>query len=148
MRLNAEKILKKCKDIDEALGQIEKFKSVPKEEFVENTDYKYIAYAGFVILTEALIDICFHISAKKLKKAPTEYAECFGILKENKLLEPAVADALQRMARFRNRLIHMYGKVDFGEVHDYISGSLWAIKDFKETLKSLMDSDTTGKEQS
>ncbi|MBI3592109.1 MAG: DUF86 domain-containing protein [Nitrospirae bacterium] len=141
MRLNREKIFKKFREIDEAMGKLERFKSVPKEEFIENTDYNYIAYAGFVILTEAVIDICFHISAKKLKKAPTEYAECFNFLKENNLLDPQTSDILSEMARFRNLLIHGYGKVDFGKVHNYISDSLWAINVFKEKVKSLVEAE-------
>ncbi len=111
MRLDIEKIFKKCSEIDEALGQLKKYKSISKEEFIENIEYRYIAYAGFIILTEAVIDICFHISAKKLKKAPTEYAECFDILKKSGLLDADVADTLKGMARFRNLLIHGYEKL-------------------------------------
>lgn len=141
MKINIEKIFKKCKEIDEAIGQLEKYKSISREDFMGNTDYKYIAYAGFVILTEAIIDICFHISAKKLKKAPTEYAECFDILNKNNLLDASVANVLKDMARFRNLLIHGYGKVDFGRVYDYISDDLPSIKSFKETVKSIVESE-------
>ncbi len=141
MKLNIEKIFKRLREMDEAMQQIEKFKSVSREEFIENIEYRYIAYAGFIILTEAVIDICFHISAKKLKKVPTEYAECFEILEKNGLIDADVAHTLKTMARFRNLLVHGYGKVDFSKVYEYISNKMEIIKKFKETIKSIIENE-------
>ncbi len=139
MKLNIEKIIRKFNEIDEALEQLKKLKSLTREEFINNIDYRYIAYAAFIILTEAVIDICFHISAKKLKKAPTEYAECFDILKKSGLINEEIADTLKSMARFRNFLIHRYGKVDFSKIYKYISNKLFVIEQFKEIVKSIFE---------
>lgn len=140
MTINIEKILRKFKIIDESIQQLERYKSISKEEFIRNMDYKYIAYGGFVILTEAVIDVCFHICTKKLKKIPTEYAECFEILQKNNLIAASIANTLKDMARFRNRLVHGYDKIDFEKIHDYICSSLESIKEFKREVKSLIES--------
>jgi uncharacterized protein YutE (UPF0331/DUF86 family) len=144
MKLNIEKILRKCRQIDEAIGQLERVKSISKEEFIANTDYKYIAYAAFIILTEAVIDICFHISAKKLKIAPTEYAECFEILKKNNLLDASIAEVLKDMARFRNLLVHGYEKIDFEKIYNYIFDDLQKIEIFKQIVKSFIETKGDG----
>lgn len=140
MKLNVEKILGNLKDIDEAIEQLIGLKAISKDDFIKSMEHKYIAYAGFIILTEAVIDICYHISAKLFKKAPTAYAECFELLKKNDILNPEIADALSDMARFRNLLIHRYKKVDYGRVYDYISESLQVMNVFKEKIKSLIAS--------
>lgn len=140
MKLNVEKILGNLKEIDEAIEQLTGLKAISKDDFIKSMEHKYIAYAGFIILTEAVIDTCYHISAKSFKKAPTTYAECFEVLKKNDILDPETADALSDMARFRNLLIHRYKKIDYNRVYDYISESLKAIYVFKEKIKSLIES--------
>lgn len=140
MKLNIEKILDNFKEINEAIEQLTRLKAISKDDFIKSMEHKYIAYAGFIILTEAIIDICYHISAKMFKKAPTAYAECFELLKENNILDTETANTLSDMARFRNILIHRYKKVDFGRIYDYISESLQVIDVFKEKIKSFIDS--------
>ncbi|MEW6419185.1 MAG: DUF86 domain-containing protein [Nitrospirota bacterium] len=142
MNLNVERILGNFNDIDEALGQLTKLKSISKEDFMKSMEYRYIAYAGFIILTEAIIDICYHISAKRLRKVPPLYAECFELLKENGILDPLIANMLSDMARFRNLLIHRYKKVDFDKIYDYISEDFWVIDKFKEKIKFLMKAES------
>ena len=48
---------------------------------------------------EAALALCYHVSAKRLKKMPEDYAGCFGLLAEAQLMPPELATRLQAMAR-------------------------------------------------
>jgi uncharacterized protein YutE (UPF0331/DUF86 family) len=141
VKLNRERVISNLNEMDEAAGQLMKIKDIPKEDFISSMEYRYIAYAGFIILTEAIIDICYHISAKRLRKAPSAYAECFELLKENGILDPLVADKLGDMVGFRNLLIPRYKKIDFSKVYDYISEDLWVVDKFKERVGTIIEAE-------
>jgi uncharacterized protein YutE (UPF0331/DUF86 family) len=46
-------------------------------------------------------------------------------------------EPLKAMARFRNRLVHVYWDVDDGAVHDYLLESLQDIDDFARAVGSM-----------
>lgn len=68
MNLDKDRIYRKFSEINDALKQIERIKALELKEFLESRDYNDIAYANLIIITEAVIDICYHITAKKLLK--------------------------------------------------------------------------------
>lgn len=61
---------------------------------------------------EAALDLCNHLCAKRLHKAPTSYADCFTLLAQGGVIRPETAARLVPMVRFRNLLVHQYGDVD------------------------------------
>ena len=60
---------------------------------------------------EALLDIARHVLAKGFARGPSEYAEVARQLGEVRVVSPAQAETLVRMARYRNRLVHVYDHV-------------------------------------
>ena len=60
---------------------------------------------------EALLDIARHVLAKGFARGPSEYAEVARQLGEVRVVSPAQAETLVRMARYRNRLVHVYDQV-------------------------------------
>lgn len=45
---------------------------------------------------------------------------------------------LQQMARFRNLLVHMYWKIDYGRVHDVIQQNLDDLRTFVAVVVKLL----------
>ena len=107
MKLNRELIKNRCQEISDSLERLEKIKNSSKEEFLKNRDLQDISSYRLLVAIEAALNLCYHISARKLKKAPDEYAECFGILGEAEIIPKELAEELKKMARFRNMLVHM-----------------------------------------
>ena len=66
------------------------------------------------------IDVGRHVVASEGLRAPADYADVFTVLEEARLIEPAIAADLRDTARFRNLLVHGYGKVDDGRVVDIL----------------------------
>lgn len=70
MSLNKELIQKRCEEIAESLDRLEEIKKVKKGEFLKDQDLLDIACYRLLIAIEASLSLCYHISAKKLKKVP------------------------------------------------------------------------------
>lgn len=87
-----------------------------------------------IVATEAALDICNHLAAKKGGRSPEDYADCMMILGELGVLEQDLKVRMSKMARFRNLLVHLYWKVDDREVFRVIKEHL---SDFDEYLQAV-----------
>ncbi len=122
MTLHLEKVYSKFKDITESMERLRAFKDMALEDFLSDRDKQDIASFRLIVATEAAIDLCLHISAKKLGKVAEEYAACFTLLADQGLIDQALASRLGRMARFRNLLVHQYWEIDYARLYEIITG--------------------------
>jgi uncharacterized protein YutE (UPF0331/DUF86 family) len=70
---------------------------------------------------EACIEIASHIVSADRLGAPKDHSSLFDLLEQHGILSAAMADLMRRMARFRNRIVHLYWDVDLNLVHDYLT---------------------------
>lgn len=138
MTLNQELIRSRCQDIEESLGRLDKIKTKAREEFLNDQDAKDIACYRLIVAIESALSLCCHISAKHLKKVPEDYAECFAVMAEGGIIPTDLSENLQKMARFRNLLIHMYWKVDYGAVYEIMQNNLNDLRRFSEIVAALL----------
>ena len=80
----------------------------------------------------------YHVSARRLRKTPEDYAGCFAVLGEAGILAPDLMERLQRMARFRNLLVHVYWTVDHEQVHALIRQDLGDLRAFAAAIVALL----------
>jgi uncharacterized protein YutE (UPF0331/DUF86 family) len=106
--LNPDLVRTRCAEIEESVGRLERLRALSREQFLADQDSLDIACYRLLVAIEAALALCFHVSAKRLRKVPEEYAECFGILRDADILPPDLTGRLQQMARFRSLLVHMY----------------------------------------
>ena len=97
---------------------------VPADQFISNPDKIGNAKYHFVIAIETCIDIANHIIASEHLRFPKDSAESFSILGESGWLDPTIHEQLTAMARFRNRLVHLYWQIDDARVYEYLQSSL------------------------
>ncbi len=138
MMLNQELILTRCQEIGDSLERIKKIKEMTREEFLNDRDTQDIACYRLLVAIEAALNLCYHISAKYLKKVPEEYAECFVILSDAGIIPESLSKNLQKMAQFRNLLVHMYWKIDYGTVYDIINYNMEDMRNFSSIIVSLL----------
>jgi len=138
MTLNQELIRTRCQEISDSVGRLEKIGNAPKEEFLENQDAKDIASYRLLVAIEAALGICYHISAKHFKKVPEKYSECFALLEDARIISADLSENLQKMAGFRNLLVHMYWKVDYEAVYQIIRNNLKDLRRFAEVAAGLV----------
>jgi uncharacterized protein YutE (UPF0331/DUF86 family) len=138
MNLNPELIRTRCQEIEESLARMEKIKAINKDEFLKDRDLQDIACYRLLVAIEAALGLCYHVSAKQLKKVPEEYAECFAILADAQIIPKDLSENLQKMARFRNLLVHMYWKVEFDTLLDLMRSHLEDLRHFSKAIVRLL----------
>ena len=138
MKLDHDRIRTKLLDISRALTRLRRFQTKTKEDFLSDEDSQDIARSRLLTAIEAALNICYHITAKMFQKVPEDYAECFQILGSEGILEPDLASRLSQMARFRNRLVHMYWDIDYAQVYDIIVHDLKDLEEFSGQVAKLI----------
>jgi len=138
MTLNQELIRSRCQEISESLVRLESIVEKTKESFLNDRDAQDIASYRLLVAIEAALNLCYHIAAKRLKKVPEDYSECFAILSEAGIIPIELSERLQKTARFRNLLVHMYWKIDYGIVYDIIKHDTKDIRRFSELVAGLL----------
>jgi uncharacterized protein YutE (UPF0331/DUF86 family) len=99
---------------------LDELAAAPREEFLSNRDKIGNAKYHFVIAIECAIDIANHLIASEGYRFPKDNADSFSVLVEQGIVDRARLEALRGMARFRNRLVHLYWDVDDARVHSYL----------------------------
>ena len=138
MSLNPDLVRARCAEIKESVGRLERFKRLSRSEFLSNQDTLDLACYRLLVAIEAALALCYHVAAKRLHKVPEEYAECFGMLKEAGVISGELTGRLQQMAKFRNLLVHMYWKIDYGRVYDAIQQNLEDLRAFSAAVIRLI----------
>lgn len=138
MNLNMDLIQDRFQDIQQSLERLEQIRALPQDVFVADQDILDVTCYRLLVAIEAALQICFHISARRLKHVPEEYAECFAILGEAGILPQDLGKNLQRMARFRNMLVHVYWKVDYDQVYHILQDHLGDLRAFIRAIGELL----------
>jgi uncharacterized protein YutE (UPF0331/DUF86 family) len=138
MNLNPDLIQDRFQDIQQSLERLERLRALSRKEFLADQDCLDVACYRLLMAIEAALQICFHVSARSLGKVPEEYAECFSILCDGGILEKDLSGELERMARFRNLLVHVYRKVEYDRVYDIIQDHLEDLRMFVRAIGKLL----------
>ena len=137
MTLNPDLIRARCTEIDVSVNRLETLRQLSRETFLSNQDTLDVACYRLLIAIEAALALCFHVSAKRLHQVPEEYAGCFSTLEQAGLIPPDLSTRLQQMARFRNLLVHVYWKIDYGQVYEIITTRLDDLRAFRTAIAEL-----------
>lgn len=69
-------------------------------------------------------------------RTPTGYTDTFSVLKENSIIEADLGDSMEKMAKFRNIVVHQYEGVDAEIVITILSKRL---KDFDRYKDAILE---------
>ena len=106
--------LKDLKDASDITWEVYK-KDKRARRFVERTLH---------IMIEACIDIAQHIISDEGFREPLSYRYTFTILAENGILTPEDLSKFEKMASFRNLIVHYYEKIDDSIVYNIFKNNL------------------------
>ncbi len=109
-------LLRKLADLDLYLSQVSEYRGVSVEQYRQDWKTQRIVERTLQMAIEACVDIATHVIADRGLRVPATYAEPFEVLGEAGLLGPGMQEAMVRMAKFRNVIVHEYTRVDPGIV--------------------------------
>jgi uncharacterized protein YutE (UPF0331/DUF86 family) len=116
---------------------LEKLKSLPLESFESfNADRRNPASAESYLrrALEALLDLGRHILAKGFGLAVTEYKEIAQRLAEQGIISAEDGRALEKMAGYRNRMVHFYQEILNQELYEICSRQLGDVESLVNAL--------------
>lgn len=87
---------------------------------------------------ECCLDIGNHIIADNGWREPLDNKDIFAVLAENNVLSMEILSNLQKMAQFRNVLVHDYAKIDPEIVFVILKKDLTDIQEFIQDINSLL----------
>lgn len=110
-----------------------------QDEFTGDPDKVGSAKYHLIVAIEICIDICTHLISRNGYRMPEDYADTFKVMSEVGALDSAFSEELKKMARFRNRLVHLYWEVDDKQVHHILQNRLTDFKRFLDSIASFLD---------
>ena len=105
-------ILKKLAVLEGYREQLREFESLTVATYQADWKVQRIVERTLQMMIELCADIAGHIIADRRLRTPETYADSFRVLGENSLLNPEQASVMEKMAKFRNIVVHQYDAVD------------------------------------
>jgi uncharacterized protein YutE (UPF0331/DUF86 family) len=117
-------ILRKLNELDLYRSQLKEYESITADQYSEDWKTQRIIERTLQMMIETCADIAGHIISDRGFRIPTSYAETFKVLLEEKILDRKLYAVMEKIARFRNILVHHYDKVDAEIVTDILKNDL------------------------
>ncbi len=132
----SDRIRKLVSQMREAVSQLKRLKKYEKNVFLNDPDKIGSAKYNFIVAIEAAIDMCNHIISRNGYRSPEDYSDTFAVLGEQGAFDCSFTNELKDMAKFRNRLVHIYWEIDDDKIYEIL---LTRLDDFKYFLDKLAE---------
>ncbi|MBT9141013.1 MAG: hypothetical protein DDT30_01599 [Dehalococcoidia bacterium] len=133
--VSIDKIRNKLRVITACQDKLEQLKTYSEEEFLSDFRLTDSARHNLQISIEAMLDICNHLIARHSLEIPQSNAETFAVLCRHGFLNPKMQSTYSAMARFRNRIVHMYDDVNNREIYLIVQQHL---KDYHRFIDDIV----------
>jgi len=127
-------MLRLVSELRKSVRRLKILSRIEKEELICDPDKMASAKYHFIVAIESCIDMCNHIISKNSFRVPEDYADTFRVMSEEGALEKEKLNDLVAMAKFRNRLVHLYWEVNNDQLHEIL---LSRLGDFGIVLTSI-----------
>jgi uncharacterized protein YutE (UPF0331/DUF86 family) len=137
MTLDSDVVGSRRGEIEEAVERLSRIRQAGRTAFLGDPDARDVACYRLLVAIEAALALCYHVSARRLRQVPDDYAGCFAGLAAG-LIPSDLSVRLQQMARFRNLLVHVYWHIDYNRVFDVLEHDLGHLRTFSSTIAGLL----------
>lgn len=134
MKYEADKLTRLLSEQSAALRLLRELATMAWGQFASDPHRVASAKYNFIVAVEAAIDIMNHLISKNGYRIPEDYADTFRVLTENGVFPGEFGERLAHMARFRNRLVHLYWAVDIEQLHSILCQELGDFDLFRQYL--------------
>lgn len=138
MEFNPDKVRKITSEVLSALERLEDLKRLSEKEFLSDTHKVGSAKYNLIVAIEGAVDICNHIISKNGFRTPEDYADTFRVMLERGAFDAEFTKTLIQMARFRNRLVHIYWDIDDVEMYKIVRSHLDDIRKFLKAIGTFI----------
>lgn len=125
---------RKLTQLDTYLNQIKEFSKISVAAYKNNWKTQRVVERTLQMLIETCIDIANHIISDEGMRTPTGYADTFAVLMENKVISKSLFNTMEKMAKFRNVIVHQYEKIDPEIVVSILHKNLIDFEKYKKAI--------------
>jgi len=133
-QFDQEKMVKLVSELRRSVIRLESIANLSLEEFQNDPDKIGSSKYHFIVAIEACIDMCNHVISRNGFRVPEDYADTFRVMSEVGAFDPKFSEELTNMAKFRNRLVHLYWEVDEQQLYGLLKGRLGDFKRFLDNI--------------
>jgi uncharacterized protein YutE (UPF0331/DUF86 family) len=131
-------ILRKLTQLEEYLAQLRQYSTLSIEEYTGDWKAQRVVERTLQIMVELCIDIAGHIVSDRRLRVPTGYADTFTVLVENGFIGESLGKTMEKMAKFRNVVVHHYDRVDAAIVITILRKHLEDFLQFRDAVLKLL----------
>ncbi len=132
-------ILAKLKKLEEAVEKLETLRKTSFEEFLDNFQIQDASMYNLVMGIEAITDVGNYFLAEHFHRSPETYEDIIKELGETKIISEDLLKKSEGMARFRNRLIHLYEAVEPEKVYNYLQSAPAIFREFASAFNEFLE---------
>lgn len=136
-------ILRKLAELDQYFSQLKEYENTTVDQYSDDWKIQRIIERTLQMMIETCVDIAGHIIADKGFRIPKSYADTFKVLLEEKILDRKLSAVMEKIAKFRNIVVHHYDKVDAEIVTAFLKNDLADFVSYKKALIQFIEKDKT-----
>jgi uncharacterized protein YutE (UPF0331/DUF86 family) len=133
-QFDQDKVVRLVSELRKSIARLKDIGSLPVDSFLKDPDKIGSAKYHFIVAIESAIDICNHVIARNGYRVPEDYGDTFSVMSEQGVFDAGFTKELKKMAKFRNRLVHLYWELDDKQIYTILQTRL---KDFKTFLDCI-----------
>ena len=137
-RYDQEKMVKLVSELRKSIARLRELGKLPQDEFLKDPDKIGSSKYHFIVAIESTIDMSNHIISRNGYRVPEDYGDTFTVMGEVGAIEEAFSEELVKMAKFRNRLVHLYWEVDDRQLHEILQTRLDDFKIFLDSISAFL----------
>ena len=131
-------ILRKISELELYQKQIREFSDITLQGYKADWKTQRIVERTLQIMIETCADIANHIVSDRGMRSPTSYTDTFKVLFENNIIDSELFTIMEKMAKFRNIVVHQYEEVDAEIVIFILKKHLGDFERFKEAILAYL----------
>lgn len=124
----------KLAQLEEYVAEVRELRGEPKTAFAKASRLEAAAERRLEKAIQCAIDIASYIVSRNALGNPTHYRDLFLFLGRAEILPPLLVERLEKMAGFRNILIHEYEEVDENRVYQAVHQDIDDLVAFAKTV--------------
>lgn len=124
--------------LDRMLNEIRALPLESKVVFMQDSRNVWAAESCLRRALEALFDMGRHIAAKGFGEGVTEYKEIAATLKRHDVISTNELKLMQKLAGYRNRLVHFYHDVSADELYEICASHLGDVESMAGSLRAWL----------
>lgn len=138
-----ERIKEHLKRLNQYYLQLINVRKVPHDDFIKDD----IHYAAAERWLQIAIESCLNIGNRLISlyqfekpvRTPESYTDIFVIMRDLKIIDTEFSQRLVEMAKFRNRLVHIYWDLDAEMTYRIIHENLDDLKQFQTAVVDFLN---------